>query len=251
MGLKRHAPAPAAPRCRYDSVRERIRTGDILLFRGRGWLSRFIRWGSDSVYSHAGMAAWWGERLVVLQSAGRGVEVLPVSRAVHDYDGQVDWWSLAPEHEDALDRGALVGVAITQLGKPYATVGLVELVGRMVVGRFRGTPDPKGDPESMFCSQYVSYCYRRAGLDLREDTEDACTSPGDLADCGKLALRAVLHRPREGAPDDALHEPAYAARDARSGPRGDDAVLDRDRDSGRQATERISRVSSRETTSPS
>lgn len=184
----------AAPRKRYADVRPHIRTGDILLFQGKSALSRFIRWGSDSTYSHAGMAAWWGPRLVVFQSAGRrGIEVLPVSRAVYDYDGRVDWWSLTEEHHAHLDRDRLVDVAITELGKPYATVGLAAVVWRMAIGRFRGTPDPKADPEAMFCSQYVSYCCRQAGLDLRPDTEDACTSPGDLATSGRLRLQAVLH----------------------------------------------------------
>lgn len=183
----------AAPRERYGDVRARVQTGDVLLFQGKSALSRFIRWGSDSTYSHAGMAAWWGPRLVVFQAVGHGVQVLPVSSAVDAYDGQVDWWPLVPAAEEQLDRQRLVDVAISQLGKPYARVGLVEVVWRMAIGRFRFTPDPKTDPEAMFCSQYVSYCYRQAGLDLRPDAEDACTSPGDLARSGRLYLRAVLH----------------------------------------------------------
>lgn len=197
MKAPRHA-RDTAPRARYGEVRSQIRTGDILLFQGKTVLSRFIRWGSDSTYSHVGMAAWWGPRLVVFQSAGRGVEMLPVSAAVDEYDGRVDWWPLVPPYDEQLDRNRLVDVAITELGKPYATVGLAKLVWRMVIGRFRGIPDPKADPEAMFCSQYVSYCYRSAGLDLRPNTPDMCTSPADLARSGRLELRAVLRKESTG-----------------------------------------------------
>src|SRR5688500_20257335 len=74
----------------YTQIRGRIRTGDILLFQGTSPLSRLIRWGSGSEYSHAGFAAWWDGRLLVFQASGRGAEVLPASSAVDAYDGQVD-----------------------------------------------------------------------------------------------------------------------------------------------------------------
>lgn len=192
--LRRHA-----AKARYDDVRLRIRTGDILLFQGTSALSRFIRWGSQSTYSHAGMAAWWGPRLVVFQAAGRGIEVLPLSSAVDDYDGRVDWWTVRRDYDVELDRSKLVDTALTELGKPYATARLMAVVWRMAIGRFRGLPDPKADPEAMFCSQYVSYCYRAAGLDLRPDTSDDCTSPGDLALSGRLVLEATLHAGLERA----------------------------------------------------
>jgi hypothetical protein len=185
----------------YSKVREQIRTGDVFLFRGHSALSRFIRWGSKSPYSHAGMAAWWGKRLAVFQAVGRGVEFVPMSVAVDKYDGQVDWWSLAPQFDGALDREKIVDGAITELGKEYGSASLVRLVLRMLAQRFRGTPDAKAHPSTLFCSQYVSYCYRTAGLDLRPDTADECTSPGDLATSGRLLHRGVLHRHGQAEPE--------------------------------------------------
>lgn len=184
----------AAPREAYGAVRSRIRTGDIFLFQGQNVISKFIRWGSDSVYSHSAIAAWWGSRLVVFQAAEHGVQVLPMSAVVDVYHGEVDWWSLLPQYVDRLDQEKLISAAVTKLGEPFAVGGLLRVVWHMLSGTFRGTPDPRTDPEALFCSQYVSYCYRTAGLDLRPDTQDAFTSPGDLARSGKLALQAVLHK---------------------------------------------------------
>jgi hypothetical protein len=177
----------------YSEVRGEIRTGDIFLFQGQSAISRLIRWGSESPYSHAGFAAWWDGRLLVFQSAGRGAEVLPVSSAVDAYDGQVDWFALDEGQRARVDPNHLVTFAVTLLGRSYAKRGLIQLMLRMAWGRFRGRPDPKDCPDTVFCSQYVSYCYRSAGLDLVEGTDDGSTSPGDLARSPLLTRRGVLH----------------------------------------------------------
>ena len=183
----------------YSAVRESIRTGDVLLFRGTSLMSRVIRWGSDSVYSHAGFTAWWGGRLLVFQSTGRGAEVLPASAAVDAYDGQVDLFRLDDGLYAKLDTEALITQAVGLLGRQYATTSLVGLMWRMARRRFRGRPDATGEPTEVFCSQYVSYCFRAQGLDLVDGTDDASTSPGDLAGSPCLRLAAVLHDDPETA----------------------------------------------------
>lgn len=176
----------------YTDVRSRIRTGDVLLFQGKSLLSRIIQWGSKSVYSHAGFAAWWDDRLMVFQASGRGAEVLPVSSAVDAYDGQVDWYAVSDPWRAHLDEDVMLTRAVNLLGRAYATRGLIELAFRMAIGRFRDIPDPKAAPNEVFCSQYVSFCYREAGLDLVPGTNDPCTSPADLANSPYLSLQGVL-----------------------------------------------------------
>lgn len=185
--------AQTKPSFVYTDIRLNIRDGDMLLFQGSKMLSRFIRWGSNSLYSHSGVAAWWENRLLVFQAGARGIEVLPMSSAVDAYDGQVDWYSLKEEHFGQVDRKALVNTAVELLGRSYAHKGLVNLAYRMALGRYRGLPDACESPDSMFCSQYVSYCYRLAGLDLVKDADDASTSPQDLAGSPYVILRGVLH----------------------------------------------------------
>lgn len=177
----------------YSDVRDQIRTGDILLFQGTSLLSRVIRWGSRSVYSHAGFAAWWDQRLLVFQASSRGAEVLPASSAVDAYDGQVDWYSLRAEHrlpKEAAEQ--LITHAVTLLGRSYSSAGLVDLMWRMARGQFRGRPDPKACPDTLFCSQYVSYCFRMVGPDLVTDADDGSTSPADLSRSPLLEHRGVL-----------------------------------------------------------
>ncbi len=194
-----HHARPSASRVGYDEARGRIENGDVLLFQGTGWLSRLIRWGSKSPYSHAGLALWWNNRLMVIQSAARGVEVLPARTAVQKYDGQVDWWQPDPATRAELKVDILIHAAFDQLGKPFAVWPLIALMARMLRGEELGNPDSRRMP-NYFCSQLVSKCYRRAGIDLVKEKADHDTSPGDLARCGRLLLRGVLHKDPTGVP---------------------------------------------------
>jgi cell wall-associated NlpC family hydrolase len=195
-GRRIEAERKGASRALYDQVREQIRTGDLVFFRGRGPLSRLIRKLSLSVYSHVGILAWWSGHLIVFQSRlPIGVEVLPARRVVWRYDGQVDWWSVKPEHADRLDREKLLSIAVAELGKGYSFRGLFEAGWQLLGGRLSGRRDPVALPEGYFCSQFISACYRQAGLDLAPDEGDACTSPGSIVRAGRVEMRAVLRRP--------------------------------------------------------
>jgi hypothetical protein len=191
---------PEGPNLEYRQARPIIQTGDVLLFQGLTRISRFIRWGSKSAYSHAGLALWWDDRLMVVQSASRGVELLPASTAVDRYAGQVDWWQPREDIRERLDVRAMVNASFDELGKPYAVWPLVALVMRMFRGEEWGHSDEKYGTESYFCSQLVSRCYRKAGVDLMPGKADADTSPGDLSRSGMLVLRGVLHSHPEGLP---------------------------------------------------
>jgi hypothetical protein len=182
---------PPSPNLVYTEARSQIRTGDVLLFQGTGWMSRVIQWGSGSAYSHAGFAAWWGTRLLVFQATGRGAEVLPASSAVDTYDGQVDWYAL--RERSAINSEQLLTNAVTMLGRAYAHTELLDLMWRMLRQTSLRRPDPRTSPDHVFCSQYVSYCYRTSGLDLVDLADDGSTSPADLARSPYLELRGVLH----------------------------------------------------------
>jgi hypothetical protein len=188
-------PRPRGVQVEYPDVRAQIQDGDVLLFQGTHWLSRFIRWGSGSAYSHAGVALWWGPRLMVVQAVGKGVQAVPLSLAVDTYSGQVDWYQPLPEVRAGLRMDLFIAAALDEVGKPFAVRGLVRLAWLLWQGRLRKHRDPRRPASEHFCSQLVSYCYRVAQADLVDGRADAHTSPGDLARCGRLVLRAALNAP--------------------------------------------------------
>jgi hypothetical protein len=177
----------------YPAVRPQIQTGDVLLFRGRGPLSQFIRWGSGSSYSHAGFAARWGDRVLVFQATGLGgAAFLPLSAAVDAYDGAVDWYVPRASARARLDSTRLVTEAVSLLGRRYARGQVLSLMVRVARRKLGHVPDQGDVPHALFCSQYVSYCYRRAGHDLVPHLPDEWTSPADLAGSPSLELVGPL-----------------------------------------------------------
>jgi hypothetical protein len=87
-----------------------------------------------------------------------------------------------------------VRLAVAELGKPYARLDVLKFGWKLLFGGLVGRRDPIGAPEGYFCSQYVSRCFREAGVDLVTDARDADTSPGSIVRSGQVELRAVLRR---------------------------------------------------------
>ncbi len=42
----------------YKDIKAKINEGDVLLFRGRGWISTIIGSQTDTTYSHVAIASW-------------------------------------------------------------------------------------------------------------------------------------------------------------------------------------------------
>lgn len=164
----------------YQAYRKQINDGDVLCFSGRHWLSAFIRKLSHGSYSHAGLAFWWGDRLMVLQAEARpGVQALPASRAIAMYGGTVDWYPLAAEHRNPEFEKDITEEAMARLGDPYSILDLVRIGLHYLFGT--GLPKASRSRHSFVCSQYVAHCYSKARLDLEPRRADIGTTPEDLA----------------------------------------------------------------------
>lgn len=201
--------ATAAPR-KYGEVRERIETGDLFMFSGDHPVSGLIRWASQSQYSHCGLAAWWGDSLMVLQADHDGIEARPVSEKIFgrprneildrnergDYKGIVDWWRLVPPEgsQEAPSRERLLASAIDLLGGDFATLGLVRVFFHTVFGRVQGHAELRSHPNAMFCSQFLSTAMRKAGWpDPAPRVPDHLTSPEHILSGGLYELGARIH----------------------------------------------------------
>src|SRR5690606_24802877 len=168
---------------RYSDIRGSIQDGDVLLFKGRGLLSRLISIFTGSEYTHSGIAVWWNERLMVLAAVGKGVWAVPLSWRLATYKGTAYWWTADDDKPRdmgvVLDRARIVARAKIELGKEYASWLLVRLARRILL-HVRGGADPMRPPERLICSQYVSWAYREGNLDLMRNEPDCFTTPAHL-----------------------------------------------------------------------
>jgi len=177
---------------KYTDVRQDIKQGDILLYKGRTFVSWAIKFFTRSEYSHAGIAVKWNDRLMVMEAIRKGVIVNPLRRSLKRYKGSVEWWSCKEEINDG-DRHKMIIFAQKELGKDFAfwllfcfafaiSFFIRDLNKRVAFRR----------EKKLFCSLYVAEIYSQAGKDLRKDLSDRFTSPGDIANSPLLECRGIL-----------------------------------------------------------
>jgi hypothetical protein len=193
----------------YGAVRTNIMDGDILLFRGKSWISRLIGWATRSPYSHAGILAWWHGRLMVLEAVSNGVVASRMSIVVQTYSGRVELWTT----DGQLVRPEVIRAAQILLGKRYSKLKLLYNLRRLLLGRRRDEPaDPDAPPEDFVCSEFVSRVWRAGGIDLSHDSPDLYTKPADIARSPNLRKVGDLFRPRLLLPEaDPILQPSSDA----------------------------------------
>jgi hypothetical protein len=167
-------------KAKYEEIRLQIKNGDVFLYREKGIVAGIIRWLTHSTYSHAGIAVWWNERLMVMEAVMRGVRITPLSRNIYQHKGSVEWYSCKKEISDE-DRLRMVIFAQEELGKRYAAWKAILLGWKVLSKRDLGERDRLRRENKLFCSQYVAQIYNSIGLDLKKNREDRFMSSGDIA----------------------------------------------------------------------
>ena len=132
---------------RYADIRGDIRSGDLLAFSGHslgGWIVRHF---TGARISHVGVAVWVGPRLFCIEAMpGIGVTMRLLSTALpcewSPLDLPAERWAPAEEF------------ALCTLGRGYSWLDAI-LAGL-------GLPPRQWDRYQ--CAEFVSECYRRAGL---------------------------------------------------------------------------------------
>ena len=180
-----------APILDYDESRSQIKNGDVLMYRGRTLESKIIRWATNSPYSHAGLAAWWNNRLMVLEAVGKGVVVTPISQNVRSYRGRVEWFTSVEEIPDD-QRLQMVEFAQQELGKEYTLRRALILGLRVLFKRGVESRDKLRREKRLFCSHYVAATYNAIGRDLKKGISDRFMSPGDIAASPLLKRVGIL-----------------------------------------------------------
>lgn len=165
---------------KYNEVRLQIKNGDVIMYTGKKIFARLISWLTRSPYSHAGIAVWWNERLMVMEAVMRGVTIAPLSRNIRQHHGNLEWFTCKREISDE-DRLRMVIFAQEELGKDYARWKAVLFGLKILLNRNLSRKDRLRMENKLFCSQYVAQIYNSVGLDLKENREDRFMSPGDIA----------------------------------------------------------------------
>lgn len=176
------AQVKALKRVPYASIRDKLRSGQLLFTSGDYMVSRLIQAATDSPWSHVGILFRVEaiDRVLLLESVEDvGVRLAPLSKYLTDYEdgkpyqGQVviaDVDGLAPEK---LPDAARFGCDM--LCRPYDSSEIGRIVARIGLGI--GRKQVRDD--SYICSELVYECLKRARVTIRYNKK-GFVSPEDV-----------------------------------------------------------------------
>lgn len=155
---------------RYTDARARMRSGDLILFRGRGVFAWLIRAVTGAPYAHAAIVWRVGPRVLLLESRAR-THGVAIGRTLSGslVDGAT-WIPTNAEWTSTVEDLALDA----RLGEPYGWVDAI----RAGLGL---RPTSRG----VQCAEYAALVLQAAGLTVR------VTAPTP----GALALAFGRHEP--------------------------------------------------------
>lgn len=174
---------------RYEDLRSGLKTGDILLFAGRGGMSSWIKWFTRSPWSHVGMVVreqaldsvfvWESTTLNDLKDMDtnvprKGVQLVGLRERVMGYDGEIAVRPLS-RRLSAAQLANLGRLRSRLAGRPYerSKVELLKAAADMLM------PPNREDLTSVFCSELVAEAYQAMGL-LGEDRPSNEYTPADF-----------------------------------------------------------------------
>lgn len=194
----------------YAYWKHLIQEGDVLLFRGSSFYSRFLRISGDSPYTHVGLASWHNDVLECVEfhekHGGRSVNlenyikldnrIIDVHRPVPFFASQK--FNLETSEVDVTRipfDGTLVTDELRSLtGLPYGWKRICWIACHKLGGlRFFYNPDTTSTDSSPIeeviypvCSTAVAYCFSQHDFDLVSNKADEWTEPGHIANSTRL-----------------------------------------------------------------
>jgi hypothetical protein len=165
-------------------AQQKIRDGDLLLFRRRGAISVAGR----GEHCHAAKAAWWGDDLFCLEVQWlQGGRAVTLASQVEQYPGRIDVFQTNPRNRwPHYDRAGAVRFMRRLCGCNYGYLGLLTASFlHMPIVRWFIRPDMDDaavERRPPFCSQACAMADRiGGGVDPVPHLADRLTEPADLA----------------------------------------------------------------------
>ena len=166
----------------YDTIREDLRTGDLVFCSGSYFFSHAIQRFTRSVWSHVGMIYKDPtlKRVFILESETLiGVRLAPLSKYLRDYHGKNRPYRgdmmiarVSPRvDQERLNRAISYGM--DELTKPYDNFEIVRIGFRILFKVSRHTRDRK-----YICSELVYDCFDQIGVPFT--LRDKFVSPDDI-----------------------------------------------------------------------
>jgi hypothetical protein len=178
----------AIKRVALSQCATQIWNGDLLLFRGRGLLSRLIGTAGRSHYTHVARVVWWRDTLFCCEVRElKGGRAVTLESQVRKFPGAIDVFAVNPENRwPEYDRDAADQFMLRLAGCDYGYWGVLQAaLLHMPFVRFLVRPETEDAhcaARPPFCSQACVMADRiGGGVDPVPHLADRITEPADLA----------------------------------------------------------------------
>lgn len=183
---------------KYDTIRDQLKTGDLVLFSGEGLLSKIVKVATNSKWSHIGLiiydeafdmlTVWESTTLsntkdMISNQFVRGVQITPLSNRLLNYKGEMAVRILR-NRVTAPYQKKLAKLRRELRGRDYEHNKL-DLLLAAYDGPFGFA---KEDLSSVFCSELVAAAYMAMDLLLTGATSASEYTPADFSSSRNLAL---------------------------------------------------------------
>lgn len=183
----------------YNEIRDELKTGDVVLFDGRGWVSCLIKIGTFSRWSHVGIVyrphptgtVFLYESTTLSNIAGskgaavKGVQTVDLWNRVRNYKGTIAVRQVTREKFTYQEVIALEKLRSKYRYKKYER-SAAELI-KSAFGRFGFYQ--KEDDSSLFCSEVVAECLQALNVLSNRRSSNSYTP----ADFGNMSTDALKH----------------------------------------------------------
>jgi hypothetical protein len=162
----------------YNSVKDRMKTGDLLQWRCNSLIGAAIRWRTKSEVNHSSLVIRLDDykgkedRRCTTEAMGKGVVLSLLSRRLGELDGSCWWYPLADSWTDDL-RKQVGEWALEKIGLPYDFGS----IARQIIGKV------SADARELFCSEYCFMAYGLSGT---------APDPGDMPGLGIFGERVKI-----------------------------------------------------------
>lgn len=173
----------------YRAVRQDMRTGDMIQWRGNYAFSRIIRVGTGEFENHSSMIVrldLYPGRVFSIEALANGLHLYPLSNLLEKYNGeQVNWYPIKNEYHGEASTDAARWL-LAHLGVGYDWSDCLSN-WRSILGF---TPEP-ADARQLYCSESIFLGFK----DRREDEESKI-----IIGAGLPQLKHITRVPVPGKP---------------------------------------------------
>jgi hypothetical protein len=160
-----------------------LRPCDILLYRGKGFVSGLIQWGTKSPYNHVAVVVDPPILLGIESNTGTaaGVRAMDLRKL---FPWEIDVFRIRPGF--SVSRDDVISFLVSRLGARFdfagvTWLGILKALSLLTGFRYRPYNGFQKEKD-YFCSELCYEAFKAGGLDIVPEVgESEVTSPGDIA----------------------------------------------------------------------